>query len=102
MNKPHKHAEVIKAWADGMEIEYNYGDGWHPAPALNPAWYLTTEYRVKQKPRLSYQAQVMLDNLLAWQAARFTICKESVDSQNAVYKAREVLENYIMSLEAKA
>ena len=22
MNKPHKHAEVIKAWADGAVIEY--------------------------------------------------------------------------------
>lgn len=24
---PHVHAEVIKAWADGAEIEYRYGDG---------------------------------------------------------------------------
>ena len=22
MNKPHKHAALIKAWADGAEIEY--------------------------------------------------------------------------------
>lgn len=25
MNKKHKHAELIKAWADGAEIQY-----WHP------------------------------------------------------------------------
>lgn len=24
MNKPHKHAEIIKAWADGHQIEYRY------------------------------------------------------------------------------
>ncbi len=27
----HKHAELIKAWADGAEIEFNTGHGWNLA-----------------------------------------------------------------------
>ena len=33
MKTPHKHAEIIKAWADGSEIE-SRSEGkevWHPA-----------------------------------------------------------------------
>ena len=49
MNKPHKHAELIKAWADGAEIEafcesireWEY----HPTPTWNPL----TVYRIKPK-----------------------------------------------------
>jgi hypothetical protein len=50
MNKPHKHAECIKAWADGAEIEYwsdVYAD-WHPS--INPSWHLQTTYRIKPQP----------------------------------------------------
>jgi hypothetical protein len=28
--KPHKHAELIKAWADGAEIQERYAKGKHP------------------------------------------------------------------------
>ncbi len=28
MTKPHKHAELIKAWADGAEIEWFDGRTW--------------------------------------------------------------------------
>jgi hypothetical protein len=46
--KPHKHAEVIKAWADGAEIECrrNKHLAWVSAPS-HPAWLLDVEYRVK-------------------------------------------------------
>ena len=49
MNKPHVHAEVIKAWADGAEIEYfscSY-QCWMPI-AKNSNWYPDVKYRVKQ------------------------------------------------------
>ena len=46
MNKPHKHAEVIKAWADGKEIEYKTCDGdWRITDT--PCWTQGREYRVK-------------------------------------------------------
>jgi hypothetical protein len=58
MNKPHKHADLIKAWADGAEIEYRVKDGklgwsnWKSFQDLerfltDPWW----DYRIKPEPR---------------------------------------------------
>ena len=47
--KPHVHAELIKKWADGAEIEVkSHGDAWIPAGL--PGWYPANEYRVKPAP----------------------------------------------------
>jgi hypothetical protein len=45
--KPHKHAELIKAWADGAEIQYRYQNfiDWYDIE--NPNWDVTKEYRIK-------------------------------------------------------
>lgn len=55
--KPHKHAELIKAWADGAEIEERYiGNGDYEGSE----WYVTNgdwsdtenwEYRIKPEPK---------------------------------------------------
>ena len=46
--KPHKHAEVIKAWADGAEIQSRISNsGW--VDCSTPHWYEGSEYRVKPK-----------------------------------------------------
>ena len=54
MNKPHKHAELIKAWADGAEIESRYCNkfGW-TAWSLDkkPNWIEDDEYRIKPEPK---------------------------------------------------
>jgi hypothetical protein len=42
--KPHKHVEVIKAWADGAVIQY-WKAGWRDA--IEPEWALDTDYRIK-------------------------------------------------------
>ena len=49
MPTPHKHAELIKAWADGAEIESKlpYEDTWTNCP--QPIWSVATEYRIKPK-----------------------------------------------------
>lgn len=61
MNKPHKHAEVIKAWADGAEIEFrdplSSGPAWKDTP--HPAWHEDWEYRVKPQPK-KYKVDVWL------------------------------------------
>lgn len=53
--KPHKHAELIKKWADGAEIEYRYpkdnGDLslWKDlTQCVFHKWY---EYRLKAEPK---------------------------------------------------
>ena len=47
--KPHKHAELIKAWADGAEIEVKdfYGD-WVADKTPNWTW---NEYRIKPESK---------------------------------------------------
>jgi hypothetical protein len=47
MNVPHKHAEIIKAWADGYQVEaYNpERDSW--ISVVEPGWFNDIEYRVK-------------------------------------------------------
>jgi hypothetical protein len=47
MSTPHKHAEIIKAWADGYQIEaYNpERDSW--ITVIEPGWFNDIEYRVK-------------------------------------------------------
>jgi len=44
----HVHANLIKAWADGAEIEYfdSYEKRWLP-PSGGPAWSPDRKYRIK-------------------------------------------------------
>ena len=67
--KPHKHAELIKAWADGAEIQYRYymhtsskGDihsEWMNEE--NPDWNLDREYRIKPEPKPDVVKYVMFN-----------------------------------------
>ena len=47
MNKPHKHAEIIKAWADGAEVEFRSSCTSSWWPTTTPTWDSHYEYRVK-------------------------------------------------------
>jgi hypothetical protein len=49
--KPHKHAEFIKAWADGAEIQFlQISDGcW--IDLKSPTWSEYNEYRIKPNKR---------------------------------------------------
>ena len=53
--KPHKHAELIKAWADGHTIERLWNDykgnskGW--LIDNEPDWSEFEEYRIKPEPK---------------------------------------------------
>jgi len=55
MNKPHKWAKEIKAWADGAEIEVRWFENkfrnrWYKAE--NPDWNtIDSEYRIKPQPK---------------------------------------------------
>jgi hypothetical protein len=48
---PHKHAEAIRAWADGAIIEVNCGakDIWSIVD--HPSWALNNNYRVAFPPK---------------------------------------------------
>lgn len=47
MGTKHIHADVIKAWADGADIDVLVGDKWKTA--LRPLWLRDCKYRVKPK-----------------------------------------------------
>jgi hypothetical protein len=49
MKTPHKHADLIKAWADGAEIEFRCLDEWRRITA--PRWDQDGEYRIKPEPK---------------------------------------------------
>jgi hypothetical protein len=62
--KPHKHAEAIKAWADGHTIEMltDYG-AWEAIP--HPSWISNVDYRIKREPK----PDVVEVRLLFWNMA---------------------------------
>jgi hypothetical protein len=56
LKTPHKHADLIKAWADGAEIEYlNIGSASVWASVTSPRWDGHGEYRIKPEPKLDIE-----------------------------------------------
>lgn len=52
MKQPHKHAALIKAWADGAEIQYwDIGAKVWLTIAGQPNWDWDCEYRIKPEPK---------------------------------------------------
>lgn len=47
----HKHADLIKAWADGAEIEWLGINGNWCSISGTPAWSIETTYRIKPVPK---------------------------------------------------
>ena len=48
MTTPRKHAELIKAWADGATIEIRNREGWEIA--VCPRWFEANDYRIQPGP----------------------------------------------------
>jgi hypothetical protein len=51
MKTPHKHAELIKAWADGAEIECWNDSNNKWCEIKMPVWIDMTKYRIKPEPK---------------------------------------------------
>lgn len=52
MGQPHKHAALIKAWADGAIIEGRSSESNCWRQIDTPIWDKEWEYRVKPKPKV--------------------------------------------------
>ena len=64
MNKPHKHAALIKAWADGAKIQYReHGD--IPWKDTEPAWVDRYQYRIKPKT-VKYRVGLFLNTITGY------------------------------------
>lgn len=56
----HKHAEIIKAWADGAQIEFFTSDEfWEDTK--HPQWHEDMEYRIKHKPDIAFYCETYFD-----------------------------------------
>ena len=90
--KPHKHAELIKAWADGAEIEERYIDkdnqDFYDWVEFNGDWsYIDNyEYRVKPEPKLDYYTKH-----IAYKARIYSV-KLCFDGETGELKSAEVLK----------
>lgn len=107
-NQPHKHAEIIKAWADGAEIDVRYpneGNLWRDCP--NPLWSTAHEYRVKPIPKPDTFSYIAVNDdygvrrftnledaqlYIGHQTEQFTILKLTCDGETGKVKAREIVE----------
>jgi hypothetical protein len=47
----HKHAELIKAWADGAQIQFRLWGGTTWLETATPQWEVKYEYRIKQEEK---------------------------------------------------
>jgi len=85
--KPHKHAEVIKAWADGAKIQYkNMCGDW--IDVTDPDWYFSDEYRVKLE-----QEEIPVVKNLRYEFARAFLGKQPASASQIGgdhYKAKSI------------
>jgi hypothetical protein len=92
MNKPHKHAELIKAWADGAEIEFQDSEGvWGVGI---PHWHPDAEYRIKPEPKpdVVRYTQAFRTSSGTWgEPSQFDNLKLTFDGETGELKSAEVL-----------
>ena len=66
MGTPHKHAAVIKAWADGATIQHRSKEPWEWQDNARPLWSKDYEYRVKPEPKPDTIIQRLIVLIRAW------------------------------------
>ena len=99
--KPHKHAEIIKAWADGSVIECRIHDADSWSIVDEPDWVVHYQYRIKPEPKPDFKAAFKVSKELPdWRNPRFDrmpICTQGnllliFDGETGQLKAAEVLK----------
>lgn len=116
MNKPHKHAELIKAWADGAEIEFfsKMHNEWQQISVSSPSWFIDIEYRIKPEPKpdvvafMGIESQVSVDAIVkdSLQSGKWSVdadhyminhcphqLKLTFDGETGKLKSAEVINN---------
>jgi hypothetical protein len=105
MKTPHKHAEFIKAWADGTEIEVLDSGCWVGVKEKwkhyqNPFWYSNMKYRIKPEPKLDlvYYGVIDMNTGKGFLDAAFTRFQDdgdhiklTFDGETGKLKSAEVL-----------
>ena len=99
MKTPHKHADLIKAWADGAEIEFRWNGGrddWKRITA--PRWDQEGDYRIKPEPKPDVIDYVRVGSFhrivvchLEWARETNSNLKLTFDGETGKLKAAEVI-----------
>ena len=93
VKKPHKHAELIKAWADGAEIQLWWNDQW--VDSENPNW-VGEMYRIKPelKPDVVKLSAVYLNEFGDYilKSSSVENLKLTFDGETGELKSAEVLK----------
>ena len=103
MKQPHKHAELIKAWADGAEIEYwnDYRKAWVEPDYINPINCAYLEWRIKPEPKPDVVMYAFVGRTIAKQLRVLHLIERSCgpdklrltfDGETGKLKKAEVLE----------
>lgn len=95
MKTPHKHAELIKAWADGAEIEWydnTYREHrWKTCPELF-IWDEQIQFRIKHEPKPDVVETYWVGTESAiWNPDKKPNLKLTFDGETGKLKAAEVI-----------
>lgn len=89
--EPHKHAEVIKAWADGHAIQYRFMNEGPWEDIEEPTWIPEDGYRVKPK-----------ETRIDLEGGKYTIIHEEGENFRALRYGEPWLDltgdNFVMAL----
>lgn len=96
MRTPHEHAELIKAWAYGAEIEFHsHDDVWFLV--TKPEWDIEQKYRIKPEPKPD-----VVEDVFVWKSPRDLyprMVRHNIpnlrlifDGESGLFKDAEVLE----------
>lgn len=113
MTTPHKHRDLIVAWADGAVIEARPKNSNQPWAAMDapggnsqPGFFVDFEYRIKPEPALSDDATDFLNRFdeaarnWGWQSDQGSRTA-AADSEEEYVEAKAKLEAFIAVLEAR-
>jgi hypothetical protein len=99
MKTPHKHAELIKAWADGAEIEsmqwdqrrYGANGAWESDD--RPNWNPHRPYRITPTPKLDVVHSVYADESagVIWFSGNIKNLKLTFDGETGTLKSAAVI-----------
>lgn len=100
MKTPHEHADLIKAWADGAEIEYlDVGSASVWRSVTSPRWDGQGSYRIKPEPKPDVIDYVRVGAFhrisvseLEWAREISSNLKLTFDGETGKLKAAEVIK----------
>lgn len=98
MTTPHKHADILRAIADGKEVQFKHRitHAWVQADYINPITHSELEWRVKPEPKpdvfLCRYIGIDVDNYLFLDAMADANIIFTFDGETRKLKKAEVIE----------